>query len=110
MEKSQEYPLNFVCLLPSRIKPNDKQPSVFQKTFGEKSLEMAKTLLKETLERETDHEIKNEIERRMELLDPKPLKQRICPDCKKPFTPTSKRWIRHRYCPKCGQKRYRKIE
>jgi len=61
LDKSQEYPSNFVCMLPRQVSANSKQHTVFAKVFGNHSLELAKRLLTEALETEDDLEIKAEI-------------------------------------------------
>ena len=72
-DKSRDYPANFVCLLPSISIVNEfgKSNNVFMKIFGNKSLEQAKLLLTEASKTENEPEIKNEIERRLKLLEPK---------------------------------------
>ena len=37
-EKSKEYPLNFVCVLPQQMSVMVKQSSAFAKIFGDKSI------------------------------------------------------------------------
>ena len=71
LDKGKNYPLNFVCMLPTNININGKSQSVFLQIFGDKSLEQAKTLLTEALETESDSEVKAEISRRLKLLEAK---------------------------------------
>jgi len=66
---SREYPQNFLCPFPKNLlkrnqKGNLKRSKFFQ-IFGEKTYEMAKRLLEDALERETDMKIKTEIETRL---------------------------------------------
>ena len=68
LDRSPNYPINFVCNLPKSIKLNERQPSNFSKTFGDKKMEVARKLLRETLETEDDLEIKAEIETRLKNL------------------------------------------
>jgi len=68
LDRSPKYPINFVCNLPKSIKLNERQPSNFSKTFGDKKMEVARKLLRETLETEDDLEIKAEIETRLKNL------------------------------------------
>jgi hypothetical protein len=68
LDRSPEYPINFVCNLPKSIKLNERQPSNFSKTFGDKKMEMARNLLNAALENEDDLEIKAEIETRLKTL------------------------------------------
>jgi hypothetical protein len=67
-DKPGGYPRNFVCLLPSRVTEVGKSNSVFLNIFGNKGMEQARQLLTEALKKERNGEIKNEIERRLELL------------------------------------------
>ena len=68
LDRSLDYPINFVCNLPKSIKLNERQPSNFSKTFGDKKVEVAKKLLKDALQSEDDLEIKEEIEARLRNL------------------------------------------
>jgi hypothetical protein len=71
-ERSRKYPLNFVCILPKKIKANGRHHTNFERKFGDKSLELAKKLLKRSLKSEKDWEVKEEIRERLEMLKPKP--------------------------------------
>ena len=68
LDRSPDYPINFVCNLPKSIKLNERQPSNFSKTFGDNKLGVAKKLLNEALQTEDDLEIKEEIEARLRNL------------------------------------------
>jgi hypothetical protein len=68
LDRSPDYPINFVCNLPKSIKLNERQPSNFSKTFGDKKVEVAKKLLNDALQNEDDLEIKEEIEARLRNL------------------------------------------
>lgn len=68
LERSPDYPINFVCNLPKSIKLNERQPSNFSKTFGDKKVTIAKKLLQDALQTEDDLEIKEEIEARLRNL------------------------------------------
>lgn len=68
LDRSPDYPINFVCNLPKSIKLIERQPSNFSKTFGDKKVEVAKKLLKDALQTEDDLEIKEEIEARLRNL------------------------------------------
>ena len=70
-DKPGGYPRNFICLLPSRVTEVGKSNSVFLTIYGSKGMEQARRLLSEALKKEKNAEIKNEIERRLELLDSK---------------------------------------
>jgi hypothetical protein len=73
LDKGKDYPLNFVCMLPMKIDGGGKSPSVFLQIFGDKSVEQARALLTGALETESDSEVKAEIERRLKLLEAKPI-------------------------------------
>jgi hypothetical protein len=70
-DKANGYPANFICLLPSKVTELGKSNSVFRSIFRDKSLEQAKLLLTKALNRENDLEVKNELKRRLELLEPR---------------------------------------
>ena len=101
LKKSKSYPENFVSMLPMRIDSDGKLPSVFTKFFGNKSLATAQRLLTEALETEGDSEIKAEITRRLNLLEPNPFIQIKCRVCKKFFQTKKKRVLKLKICPEC---------
>lgn len=68
LDRSPDYPINFVCNLPKSIKLKERQPSNFSKIFGEKKVDVARNLLNAALENEDDLEIKAEIETRLKTL------------------------------------------
>jgi hypothetical protein len=68
LDRSPTYPINFICNLPKSIKVNERQPSNFSKTFGDKKIEVARKLLNDALQTEDDLEIKEEIEARLRAL------------------------------------------
>jgi len=72
LDRSQNYPSNFVCMLPQQIGGKCNPSSVFAKAFGNNGLELTKRLLTMALKAEGDSEIKAEIEKRLKLLEPKP--------------------------------------
>jgi hypothetical protein len=87
--------------LPMRIDSDGKLPNAFTKFFGNKSLETAQTLLTDALKAEDDSEIKAEITRRLNLLDPNPFIQIRCRVCKKFFQTRKKRIFKLKICPEC---------
>ena len=105
LNKSKDYPANFVSMLPMRIDSDGKLPSVFTKFFGNKSLKIARGLLTECLKTEHDSEIKAEIARRLNLLEPNPLIHIKCRVCKKFFQTQKERALKQKICPEC-MKRY----
>ena len=62
----QEYPQNFVCVFPKNLfRRNQKgnlKRSRFFRVFGEKTNEVARSLLEDALERERDLEVRRQIE------------------------------------------------
>ena len=114
LDKAKSYPLNFVCMLPTKIGADGKSQSVFLQVFGGKSVEQAKTLFTGALETEDDSDVKAEISRRLSLLEPKPISQIKCGACGKPFQPRRamrfKTEILSRMCQeKVRQSRMRKL-
>ena len=85
LDNARGYPLNFVCLLPTKLKADGKLQSVFLQVFGDKSTELARVLLTMALEKEDDFEAKAEIERRLKLFDAKTVSQIKCGACGKLF-------------------------
>jgi hypothetical protein len=79
-----------------------KQDSIFLQVFGDKSLEQAKILLKEALDRENDSDVKAEIERRLKLLD----NQIKCSGCGKLFQPRRIRRFKNNFCEECMKKKF----
>jgi hypothetical protein len=110
LERSKEYPLNFVCVLPQQMSVMVKQSSAFAKIFGDESLKMAKKLLTEALEAEDDSEIKTEIAKRLKLLEPKPALQVKCRICGNLFEPKVFRRYYQKTCPECSKKMVLKQE
>lgn len=105
LNKSKSYPENFVSLLPMRINSDGKLSTAFTKFFGNESLATARGLLTEALRTEDNFEIKAEITRRLNLLEPNPVVYIKCRVCKKFFQTKKKRVFKLRICPKC-LKRY----
>jgi len=101
LNKSKSYPENFVSMLPMRIDSDGKLPNAFTKFFGNESLATARGLLTEALKTEDDSEIKAEITRRLNLLDPNPLVYIKCRVCRKFFQTKKKRLFKLKICPEC---------
>jgi formylmethanofuran dehydrogenase subunit E len=100
--KSHSYPSNFVCMLPKKL----EEGSEFVKMFGEKSVEQAQQLLKDSIKKERTAEVKTELQKRLKLLE---LKQNIeikCSLCGKEFVLQRARRYKRNYCSECVQKRY----
>ena len=106
--KSKSYPSNFVSMLPMRIDSDVKIPSAFTKLFGNKSLKIARGLLTASLKKEHDSEIKAEIERRLNLLEPNPVIHVKCRVCRKFFQTQKERTLKQKICPGCMKRFDRK--
>jgi len=101
LNNSEGYPLNFVSMLPMRIGSEGKVPSKFTKFFGNKSLKIARGLLTESLKKEHGSEIKAEIGRRLNLLEPNPVIHIKCRVCKKFFQTQKERARKQKICSEC---------
>ena len=110
VDRSKDYPLNFVCVLPQQMSVMVKQSSAFAKIFGDQSLQVAKKLLTDALENEDDTEIKSEIEKRLKLLEPKQPLQVKCRVCGKMFQPKYFRRYYPKTCQECNKKMQPRIE
>jgi hypothetical protein len=106
LDRSKDFPVNFVCMLPLRIDPCKKEVSAFVRFFGDKSLEMAKQLLVDALNDEDDSEVKDEIERRLKLLDPESACEKICVSCGNTFEADPKKRSKQRFCEACLRRRF----
>jgi hypothetical protein len=102
-DKPGGYPRNFICLLPSRLTEVGKSNSVFLNIYGNKGMEQARRLLTEALKKEKNTEIKNEIERRLELLDSKAKTQIKCRSCGRVFKNQTGRYPKY-LCQACRNK------
>jgi hypothetical protein len=106
LDKGKGYPLNFVCVLPMQLGPKGKELNVFVNVFGDRSLEVAKGLLLDALEIESDAEVRAELGRRLKLLEPKPVSQIECSACGKLFQPRRVRKYRQNFCEECMKKKF----
>jgi hypothetical protein len=106
LDKSGDYPVNFVCLLPMHPNSKAKDLSVFVGIFGVKSIAVARELLLEALGVETDFEVKREIVRRLRLLEPKPINQAKCIVCGRLFQAQPKNRFKQKFCPECLKKKF----
>ena len=99
--KSKSYPSNFVSMLPMRIDSDGKLPSSFSKLFGNESLKIARGLLTESLKKEHSSEVKAEIERRLNLLEPNPIIHIRCRVCRQFFKTRKEKASNQKICPEC---------
>ncbi|MGD0645688.1 MAG: hypothetical protein ABSA75_12355 [Candidatus Bathyarchaeia archaeon] len=70
LDRSKEYPLNFVCVLPQITGSLGKHSNIFSKIFGASSLDVARKLLQRSFRREKDSEIREELTKRLKALKP----------------------------------------
>jgi hypothetical protein len=68
LDKSKNYPQNFVCILPQAAMSRGKTSNIFSKVFGQNSFEVAKKLLHRALKREQDDDIRKELQTRLKKL------------------------------------------
>jgi hypothetical protein len=106
LDKSRDYPANFVCILPTLVSNYGKSQTVFFKIFGNKSLEQAKLLLIEALKNESEREVRVEIERRLMLLAPEKYRQSKCGGCGRVFHPRRIRRLKNYLCEDCFKRKY----
>ncbi len=102
LDRSSSYPENFVCILP-HLHPTAKSTSAFLRIFGDQNLPLAKKLLNSALRSENSLEVKNEIQKRIDTLDPKPLPSTACRICGNNFTPKKTKYKRYqqKICQTC---------
>jgi hypothetical protein len=106
LDKSNSYPSNFVCMLPTHMSEKGKSKSIFLQVFGDKSLEQARALLTRALQTEEEPEVKAEIERRLKMLEPTSALQIKCSGCGKLFQPRRVRKHQQNFCEECMKKKF----
>ncbi len=106
LERAKEYPMNFVCMLPLRFSSTTNKNSKFAVVFGDKSLSMAKQLLADALKKESDSDVKDEIEKRLRLLEPNIVVKKVCVSCGKLFQADSRKGFRKKFCEKCMRQKF----
>jgi hypothetical protein len=70
-DKAENYPMNFVCLLPKNLQTESNPNRTFLKIFGKESNRVAVELLTKALKSESDVGVRGEIEKRLKALQPK---------------------------------------
>ena len=108
LDRSKQYPQNFVCVLPKNIKVKAKPSSVFRRVFGNDSVEIAKQLLKKALRSRPDSETTKAIRERLKLLDPQQHNKTKCENCGKPINQTKRKFRSYKFCFKCHSNGYPK--
>ena len=106
LDRAKDYPLNFVCTLPLRLSSNGKRLTTFEGIFADRSLDVAKKLLNDSLIVERDEEIRAEIQRRLKLLEPEPAREKKCASCGKAFQIDPKKKFGQRFCESCVKKKF----
>ena len=108
LDKSKQYPQNFVCMLPKSIKLKSKPTNIFEKLFGNESIDIAKHLLEKALRSRPDSEKAKAIRERLKLLSPKKKKVSKCQSCGKMFEQKNQRFRSYKLCYNCYRKNYSK--
>lgn len=106
LDKAKDYPLNFVCLLPTKLFSSGNAPTAFARIFGEKSLDIARRLLSDALRSEGDDVVRSEIEKRLKLLEPESAREKTCVSCGKSFQANPKKRFKQRFCEDCLRKKF----
>jgi hypothetical protein len=109
LDKSKQYPQNFVSVLPRNIKAIVKPSNVFEGLFGNESLEMANQLLKKALRSRPDSETVKSIRERLKLLDPQLSNKIKCQNCGSPIRQSKQRFRPYKFCYECHRKSIQKI-
>ena len=106
LDRGKDYPANFVCMLPLNVESKGKSHNIFMSVFGDDSVETAKKLLVDALNREDNVAVRDEIERRLKLLEPKKVGEVVCVSCGRPFQTKSRKWFKQRFCQECMKKKF----
>ena len=103
LDKAEEYPANFVCILPKKLGSELKPSNKFLEIYGKESFQIAIKLLTNALVSENEAEVKTEIEKRLKALEPKSVIETQCRLCGSSFQP---KFGRHqqRVCQRCRTK------
>jgi hypothetical protein len=110
LDKSKKYPQNFVSVLPRNINAIVKPSNIFEKIFGNKSLEMAKQLLEKALKTRPDTETTLAIRGRLKLLNPKLNNQSKCQKCGKKIIQHRRKIKPYKFCFECYSERFSNTE
>ncbi len=110
VDKSKSYPVNFICMLPTKpvqIETGIGFSGKFGSLFGEKSRDFAFELLNDALKNEQEADIKEEIKKRLKLIEPQKANTVVCSRCKKSFQTQRKQRYKRLLCNEClNQRRY----
>jgi len=108
LDKSKQYPQNFVSVLPKKINAIVKPANIFEELFGNKSLELANQLLKKALKTRPDLETSQAIRERIKLLYPQQHNKTKCEKCGKSIKQSKRKYRPYKFCFECHSKRYLK--
>lgn len=110
LDESKQYPQNFVSVLPLHISAIVKPSNVFERIFGNKSLEIANRLLHKALESRPDSEKAEAIRERIELLATQQNNKVQCQNCGNTIKQFKKRGKPSRFCYECHMKAKQRID
>jgi len=104
LDKSKDYPQNFVSLLPKNIKSAAKPANVFEKLFGNESLKIAKHLLEKALRKRPKPKTAQAIRERLKLLDSNLNNKTECQNCGTKINQSKNRFRPYKLCYNCYKK------
>jgi len=107
LDRSDQYPQNFVSVLPRKINVTVKPCNIFEELFGNRSLETAKQLLEKALERRPNSETTKAIRHRLKLLNPQLNNKSKCQNCGKPIKQNKQKFRPYKFCYQCHSKGYK---
>ena len=110
LDESKHYPQNFVSVLPLHISAKVKPSNVFERLFGNKSLEIANQLLHKALESRPDFETAQAIRERIELLATQQNNKAQCQNCGHTIKQSKKRVKPYKFCYECHIKAKQKVD
>ena len=102
LDKAKTYPLNYVCLLPKNLERGSKPANKFFEIYGKESYRTAIDLLTNALKGEADVKVRDEIEKRLKALRPKPTTK--CAMCGCIFEPRKFGHFMQKVCRTCRYK------
>ena len=108
LDKTKQYPQNFVSLLPKNIKATVKPTNIFEGLFGNESLKIAKHLLEKSLETRHNSKTKQTIRERLKLLGPKLNNKTRCQNCGTTIKQSKHRFGTYKFCYRCHIKGFSK--
>ena len=104
LDKSKQYPQNFVSVLPRNINAIVKPANTFERIFGNQSLEMAIQLLEKALRTRPNSETTQAIIERLKLLHPQQNNKTKCQNCGNPIKQKKQSFKPYKFCYECHSK------